>query len=86
MSRGNVEGQGLTDWHRVTWIVNFLCVRGVIKKTISYYLSQELWWQIPKKFFFFVTPTLASIFRRVQKQNDLYINLCMNKVYKLMRK
>lgn len=53
MSRGNVEGQGLTDWHRVTWIVNFLCVRGVIKKTISYYLSQELWWQIPKKFFFF---------------------------------
>lgn len=51
-SRRSVEGQGLTDGGALHRLLNFyfLFVLWNNQETISYYLSQELLWRIPKMF------------------------------------
>ena len=80
MSRGgSVEGQGLTDCGELRRLLNsffffffFSFFLWNNQETISYYLSQELLWRIPKMFFVMtLTLIFASIFTQSPEKNSM---------------
>lgn len=88
MLRGSVEGQGLTDGGELHGLLSFFFFffGEIIKKQSVIISVGNCCGRFQRCFFCNDANTCCLHFHTVQKWYDLSISLCMNTLYKLMRK